>query len=120
MAHPAIPAHASHGAGRWSDPSGHRAGSETTWNEETEEYETETRKMRAKNHRFTYAWSRRAGVNIALHRFTRSSTRLALDVSVGEHGNGRTQYGIPGEKEKLATGKTRYRVWLVGLSVMNR
>jgi hypothetical protein len=93
---------------------------ETTWNEETEEYETETRKMRAKNHRFTYAWSRRAGVNIALHRFTRSSTRLALDVSVGEHGNGRTQYGIPGEKEKLATGKTRYRVWLVGLSVMNR
>ena len=93
---------------------------ETTWNEETEEYETETRKMRARDHRFTYAWSRRAGVNIALHRFTRSSTRLALDVSVGEHGNGRTQYGIPGEKEKLATGKTRYRVWLLGLSVMNR
>lgn len=93
---------------------------ETTYDEETDTYETETRKWKARNHRFTYAWSRRAGVNIALHRFARSRTRLALDVSVGEHGNGPTEYGIPGEKEKLATGKTRYRVWLVGVSVWNR
>ena len=93
---------------------------ETTYDEESGTYQTETRKWKARHHRFTYAWSRRAGVNIALHRFARSRTRLALDVSVGEHGNGPTEYGIPGEKEKLASGKTRYRVWLVGISVMNR
>lgn len=92
----------------------------TTWNEETDEYETETRVQGTGHHRLTYAWSRRAGVSIAVHRLARTRTRLALDVSVGEQGNGRTAFGIPGEKEKVAFGKTRYRVWLVGVSVMNR